>query len=369
MSEKGPPDRALVEAIISDLPGGVLMTDPAGRIVHANAAAARILGQSREALLGTGLARLRPELGAMLGTATKAEIELPAEGETGARTIGFSSSRISDRGADLGMLVSFADITADIVRRRDKAHQHRLADLGKVVASVAHEIRNPIFAISSLSQLLADEEAIVADDDLTLMVGKIRAEAIRVARLLEDLLAFGRDRPLDPREVDVVAEIDELVTDLRDVVSRAERDVNVPVSLQVADALRAAPKVWIDPDALRRVVVNLVRNARRAVAQKMTEASSDGVPGRVIVRADRDEDLVIAVDDDGIGIDPEHRDKIFEAFFSRDPKGTGLGLAIVRRLLEQLGGTIDVTSEPGRGTTITIRVPAPEAPRDARLRR
>ncbi len=369
MGDRRASDRALVEAVISDLPGGVLMTDPAGRIVHANAAAARILGRSREALLGTGLARLRPELGAMLGTASKAEIELPAEGEAPARTIGFSSRRISDRGADLGMLVSFADITDDLARRRDKAHQHRLADLGKVVASVAHEIRNPIFAISSLSQLLADEEAIEADEDLSLMVGKIRAEAIRVARLLEDLLAFGRDRPLSPREFDVVADLDELVTDLRDVVSRAEREVNVPLSLQVGDALRAAPKAYLDPDALRRVVVNLVRNARRAVAQKMTEESSDGALGRVVVRADRDPALVIAVDDDGIGIDPEHREQIFEAFFSRDPKGTGLGLAIVRRLLDQLGGTIDVASEPGRGTTITIRVPAPEPPRSARLRR
>lgn len=366
MGDNRASDRALVEAVISDLPGGVLMTDPAGRIVHANAAAARILGHDRESLLGRGLAQVRSELAAMQGTASKAEIQLPATAEAPARTIGFSSRRISDRGADLGMLVSFADITADLAERRDEAHQHRLADLGKVVASVAHEIRNPVFAISSLSQLLADEEAIEVDDDLSLMVGKIRAEAIRVSRLLEDLLAFGRDRPLSPRQVDVVAEIEELVADLRDVVSRAEREVNVPLSLEVGDGLRREPRAWLDPEAVRRVVVNLVRNARRAVAQKMTEEDSNLELGRVVVRADRGAQLVIAVDDDGIGIDPEHREQIFEAFFSRDPKGTGLGLAIVRRLLDQLGGTVELTSTPGAGTCVTIRVPTPQGPRGGR---
>jgi PAS domain S-box-containing protein len=357
MSERTPADQALIDAVISDLPGGVLMIDPQGRIVDANPAAARILGRRVEDLAGQALPAIRKELAVMLQTASKAEVELPDPAGGSSRTLGFTSRRVASAGVELGMVISFADITADLARQRRRAHQHRLADLGKVVASVAHEIRNPIFAISSLSQLLADEDAIVADDDLALMIGKIRAEASRVARLLEDLLAFGRDRPLSPRPVDIVAELQELVTDLGEVVPRAEGDVGVAVSLRVGPALAAAPVIQIDPDALRRVVVNLVRNGRRAVAQRIEAEQGEGSTGAVVVTVDADDGLLVTVSDDGIGIPPEHLPEIFEAFFSRDPKGTGLGLAVVRRLVDQLGGHLDLQSHVGHGTKVTLRVP------------
>jgi signal transduction histidine kinase len=148
------------------------------------------------------------------------------------------------------------------------------------------------------------------------------------------------------------------VADLAEVVTRAERDVPVPVSLRIGAGLRAAPRVWIDPDALRQVVVNLVRNARRAVAQR----GSGPVTGGVTVSVDREAALVLRVDDDGIGMEAEVLPRAFDAFFSRDPKGTGLGLAVVRRLLDQLGASIELASRPGAGTRVTVRIPVPEKP-------
>lgn len=350
-------ERALVEAVIRDLPGGVLTTDAAGRIVHANRAAARILGAQVEALVGRALGEIEPELLAMLGTASKAEVELPDPEGGPPRVVGFTSRRIAT-----GMVVSFADITAEKAKRRQQDHARRLADLGQVVASVAHEIRNPVFAITSLAQVLRDEDPVAADAELTLIVDKIRDEASRVSRLVEDLLAFGRERPLRLRAVDVVAELEGIVADLRDILPQVEADAPVPLSLEVGEGLRAAPVFQTDGDALRSIAVNLVRNARRAVAERMTR---DHRPGQVRVGLARaDGLLVLEVVDDGVGIAGDDLPRIFEAFYSRDPKGTGLGLAIVRKLADQLGARIAVDSTPGKGTSVRVRMPP--APKERR---
>ena len=370
MSMPSDADRALVQAVIRDLPGGVLTTDAAGRIVHANLAAARILGSDPESLVGRPLAEIDPELQAMLGTASKSEIELPDPTGGPPRVVGFSSRRIAAEVGNVpsGMVVSFADITAEKALQREQDHARRLADLGQVVASIAHEIRNPVFAITSLAQVLQGEDPVAKDPELAIIVQKIRDEAARVSRLVEDLLAFGRERPLSPREVDVVAELEGLVADLRDVVPRVDIDVPVPVLLQVTDDLRAAPIRHTDPDALRSIVVNLVRNARRAVAERVSREGGSGEVRVGLSTAGRM--LVVEVVDDGVGIAPDDLPRIFEAFFSKDPKGTGLGLAIVRKLVDQLAGRITVDSTVGhteeqtrgglgRGTTVRLRLPAP----------
>ena len=173
-------------------------------------------------------------------------------------------------------------------------------------------------------------------------------------------MAFGRERDPNPRRVDVVREIEEALADLRTVLPRVE-GIRVPLRLLVAPSLRSEPHWVVDADSLRQVVVNLVRNAWRAVVMR-SGASSDGL---VEIRMSHHGDehgvpwLEVAVTDNGIGIPAELRKKIFEAFYTRDPKGTGLGLAVVRRLMQQLAGTIRLHSEVDRGSTFVMRVPPP----------
>lgn len=356
-------ERTLVDAVISDLPGGVLVINAEGKVVHANRTARRILTDSDDPepppLAGRVLQEIWKPLEAMRRSAHKAEIVLPSTmpGRT-ARIIGFSSRPLVEAGA---MVVSFADITDQRAREQEDEHRRRLADVGKVVSSVAHEIRNPVFAISSLTQVLREEERILAEPELRRVVDKILMETGRIARLVEDLLAFGRERELSPRRVDVVREIEEALADLRKVLPKTKR-VRVPMRLYVAPSLRAEPHWVVDADSLRQVVVNLVRNAWRAVVLR------DGLDrnGRVEIRMSHHGDehgvpwLEVAVLDNGIGIPAELRKKIFEAFYTRDPKGTGLGLAVVRRLMKQMEGTIRLHSEVGRGTTFVVRVPPGE---------
>jgi signal transduction histidine kinase len=353
-------ERTLVDAVISDLPGGVIVIDREGKIVHANRTARRILIGSEDeeelqAVAGRILQEIRAPLDAMRREADKAEIVVPpvVAGEA-ARIIGFSSRPLVEAGF---MVVSFADITDQRVREREDEHRRRLIDMGKVVSSVAHEIRNPVFAISSLTQVLRSEERIQGEVELVRVVDKILAETGRIGRLVEDLLAFGRERDLVPRRVDVVREIEEAIADLRNVLPQVE-GLRVPLRLQVSSALQAEPFWVLDTDAFRQVVVNLVRNAWRAVV--MRGGSSDG---RVEIRMAHHEGehgvawLEVAVIDNGIGIPAELRKKIFEAFYTRDPKGTGLGLAVVRRLMKQMEGTIRLHSEVDRGSTFVVRVP------------
>ncbi len=364
MAESHPRDGAqtLVDAVISELPGGVLVVDRDGRIVHANRTARRILTESTQAepplLAGRQLGEIRSPLAAMQHPAHKAEIVLPSviSGQP-ARIIGFSSRPLVEVGS---MVVSFADITDQRAREREDEHRRRLIDMGKVVSSVAHEIRNPVFAISSLTQVLRDEKIITDDPDLVGVVDKILAETGRIGRLVEDLLAFGRERDLDPRRVNVVEDLEEALADLRKVLPPVD-GARIPMRLQIAPALAAAPHWVLDADALRQVVVNLVRNAWRAVVMR----SDGGRKGLVEIRMAFHEErggpwLEVAVLDNGIGIPAELRKKIFEAFYTRDPKGTGLGLAVVRRLMRQMEGTIRLHSEVDRGTTFVVRVPPPD---------
>lgn len=358
-------ERTLVDAVISELPGGVIVIDHEGKIVHANRTARRILTGSEDELeppsvAGRFLQEIRAPLDAMRRAADKAEVVVPpvVAGEL-ARIIGFSSRPLVEAGF---MVVSFADITHQRARERVDEHRRRLIDMGKVVSSVAHEIRNPVFAISSLTQVLRAEESIQREEELLRVVDKILTETGRIGRLVEDLLAFGRERDLVPRRVDVVQEIEEALADLRNVLPQVE-GLRVPLRLQVAPALRDEPHWVLDTDSFRQVVVNLVRNAWRAVVMR-GGGSSDG---RVEVRMAHHDDehgvawLEVAVIDNGIGIPAELRKKIFEAFYTRDPKGTGLGLAVVRRLMQQLGGTIRLHSEVDRGTTFVVRVPPPSS--------
>ncbi|MCA9711602.1 MAG: ATP-binding protein [Myxococcales bacterium] len=153
-------------------------------------------------------------------------------------------------------------------------------------------------------------------------------------------------------------ETEEALADLRKALPRV-KGLRVPLRLHVAPSLRAEPHWELDTDSFRQVVVNLVRNAWRAVVMRGSPTSDGLVEIRMSHHGDENGVpwLEVAVLDNGIGIPAELRKKIFDAFYTRDPKGTGLGLAVVRRLMKQMGGTIRLHSEIDRGTTFVVRLP------------
>ena len=220
--------------------------------------------------------------------------------------------------------------------------QARLAAIGELAAAVAHEIRNPLGAVSNCVQMLRDSPHLQAEDVELLEI--VSQETTRLAAIVSDFLAFGRPRPpeLAPLELQgLLEETQELL----------QRDPGRTARVRVNLHCPAAPLVVKgDADQLRQVFLNLLVNACDAMAPT-------GGAVEVIAEALRDR-IRVSVADTGPGIPPQALARIFEPFFTTRPHGTGLGLAIVRRILESHGGTIAVASPAGSGAVFTCLLPA-----------
>jgi two-component system sensor histidine kinase PilS (NtrC family) len=211
-----------------------------------------------------------------------------------------------------------------------------------LAASVAHEIRNPLAAISGSAELLASLE--LEDDDARLL-SVIRRESHRLSRLVDDLLAFTRPRPPQMRPVDLAQATREACHAIGTDPAVAEIAIRHEVR---GPAGGAPPRSELDPAQLSQVLWNLLRNAAEALGGKGTI---------VVAVTPGEEEHTIEVSDDGPGIAPEDLERIFDPFFTTKEAGTGFGLAIAHRVVEDNGGTIACRSSPGDGSTFTLRFP------------
>jgi signal transduction histidine kinase len=222
------------------------------------------------------------------------------------------------------------------------AHADQLASLGKLAAGLAHEIKNPLAGIQGALELLREESG---EEATTRLYGEMLAELERVNGILQRLLESGRPAPLRLARTDLARLLAETVELLRPSLRRRRVELR-------AESGPALPEVQMDTAKMRQVLVNLIQNA----AEAMPESG-----GWVAVRASRldPESIVVTVEDDGPGIPTEHLSRLFEPFFTTKFAGTGLGLAISKAIVEQHGGRIEVSSEPGRGATFLLFLPQP----------
>jgi signal transduction histidine kinase len=219
----------------------------------------------------------------------------------------------------------------------------RRATVGDMARQVNHDIRNGLLPIRNVVRHLSE----VAREQPAELAGVFAERHGTLAGgigYLEDLAStYAR---LSPRA-------DRMPTDLNEVARVVVRDVVVPTGAVLRDDLDPTlPLVAGDPVALRRVVENLVVNALQSLNGR----------GEVVVatagrRSERGAQVTLTVSDTGSGMDAEQVERIFEDYFTTKPGGTGLGLSIVRRLLADLGGRVDVESEPGRGTRFRVELP------------
>ena len=249
------------------------------------------------------------------------------------------------------LLTAYAVIFVLVRRGRaleaQAAEAERMATIGTLAAGLAHEIRNPLNSLSLNMQML--EEDLARDPRLgTRRVLSItRGEIGRLERLVTDFLAYARPRPLEPRRV-LAWSLLEHARDLLAGQAAAQR-----IQLRVEDE---APGAWIevDPQQLSQLLLNLTQNAFSACQER-------GRPGKVVLRIRREAGQVaLEVEDNGVGIAAEDRERIFEVFYSTRKGGTGLGLAIARRIAAGHGGEIEVESTPDSGTTMRLWLPEAE---------
>jgi two-component system NtrC family sensor kinase len=224
----------------------------------------------------------------------------------------------------------------------------KLSSLGKLSASIAHEINNPLAGILTFAKLMIRtiEHGPVGEAERRTLVKQlalVQRESERCSAIVRNLLDFARERPLQLKDVDVNHVVEEVFS----LVSNQTAILGVEVTKDLA----RVPMVEADFGQLRQAFINIVING--------IEAMGKGGTMKVSTRPLPEQDgLEIVFQDDGPGIPPELQQKIFDPFFTTKEKGTGLGLSVVYGIVERHKGRVTVESEPGKGTRFTIRLPA-----------
>jgi two-component system sensor histidine kinase/response regulator len=240
-----------------------------------------------------------------------------------------------------------------IVRERTEQllQSEKIATMGSLLAGVAHELNNPLAVVLGQTHLLRES---TQEPRIAAGIEKIMTGAERCVRIVQNFLALARQQPPERGPVG----LNGLVGDSLELLAYELRNDNVEVVLSLADDL---PMLWADSHQLQQVLVNMVTNAHHAVRQRPADA-------RMITITTRSDSALrrvhIEIADTGPGISAEIRGRIFEPFFTTKPvgQGTGLGLSLCRGIVEEHGGTINLESEPGRGTKFDITLPVTVRP-------
>jgi two-component system NtrC family sensor kinase len=240
------------------------------------------------------------------------------------------------------------DRTAALRTAQDQLiRSEKLSSLGKLSASIAHEINNPLAGILTFAKLLVRTLDAGTPDDATRRtlvknLHLVEREAERCTAIVRNLLDFARERPLAVAEIDPAGVVDEALQLLANQLGIQ--------NVRVERNSQPLPRVDGDFGQLRQAIVNVIMNACEAMALggKLTIDMSVVEGGR---------EVELAIGDSGPGIPPEVMAHVFDPFFTTKAKGTGLGLSVVYGIVERHGGHIDLTSEPGKGTRVAIRLP------------
>ena len=238
------------------------------------------------------------------------------------------------------LALAFNQMTRNLQRSRDKLIQaERLATAGKMSASFAHEIRNPLSSMRMLSQLLMQKQEMAAEHRQSLQY--ILEEIERIDTIVKGLMDFARPSTLNLAQ-------QPLEPTLQAVLSLMEANLTHHQIQLVLESAPDLPDFQFDSDKIKQAFMNVLLNAMEAMPQG----------GTLTVATLKLEDGVsIKVADMGVGIPETDIEHLFEPFFSRKDKGTGLGLANVKRILEEHGGTVEIESTLGKGTTVSMWLP------------
>ena len=279
-----------------------------------------------------------------LAAITSAMREMAKTGDLGRRIA--LSGRWDDEDAVV-LVRTFNALTEAALRfQREAALRDRLSALGRLSTVIAHEVRNPLMIIKGSLRSLRRADLPVADVEEA--VKDIDHQVIRLNLIVDDVLDFARPVRLEYGPADLPAVC-------RDAAAAALSGDGAPLlHIEGGDGLGA---VVTDADRLRTALVNVLGNAREAVAA--AGSASDGAPIVLSLARTAAGPVAITVRDRGIGIAPADLPHVFEPYFTTKRTGTGLGLAIAKNIVDALGGTLTVTSEVGRGTSITLLVPEP----------
>ncbi len=330
----------------------IQITDASGRMVYVNPAFETASGYSKEELIGRNprilsSGRHSKEFWAVVwkhilsGKIWVGRLENVRKDGLPFFTELVISPIVDSAGKVMGFLGAHRDITEQKILEQQLVRSQKMESIGTLAAGLAHEVGNPLTAISSLVQVL---ERTSTDEFAREKLQLIDNQVVRITKIIRNLVDFSRPSVNVVKETD----INKVIKDALNIVEYGKRVKNIEFSLELAEELS---RIHAVPDQLTQVFINLLINAIDSL---------DGKPGKISVHTfERDHIVHVEVRDNGKGIPEEYREKIFEPFFTTKEvgKGTGLGLWVSYGIIRTFGGEVSVESAVGKGTKFTITFP------------
>jgi PAS domain S-box-containing protein len=343
--------RALLDAIIDEVKEDILLLDKRGHIVDLNKNAYERLGKPKRELLGLHFWEYDD-------ACRRSDAECPFR-----KTVneGVKADAVYTRVDDDGRLQYFriytypifdeaGELTHVVEMRRDITNRtrmenrlqqsERLAAIGELSTYIAHEIRNPLFAIGGFANSLLRSDNL--GDGERDKVRIILDESRRLDGILKSILNFSR--PTQAREAEV--DVNEVVRGTMEVMGLGCKQQGICMHRRLSPDLARAKG---DPELLKQCLINMIKNS--------VEAMDEGGGDLTVTTFMDDNFIVVRVEDTGRGIPEDIQPKVFNPFFSTKDKGSGLGLAMTKKIVDELGGRVELDSAPGRGTTISLFLP------------
>ncbi len=320
------------EKVFVSINSGIIVVNESGSVMTANPYALKKLELSDGEVIGTDFESLLPGiLGSSSGIQGEGHFRLKNDREI---CIGYSVSNL-DSDSQPGKIFLFRDITEIVTLRKDLRRKEYFSTIGKMASWIAHEVRNPVFAIASLARILLKESK---DENQRKFVNSILKESNTLNLFVDDLLLYGKPLELKLEKTSVGAFLAEIAEGLKYYASEAGGVIVIgPIENELF--------VEMDHERIKQVFYNLIKNSLEAGADTVNvDAEING--GMV----------VFSLKDNGKGIKPSEMPEMFTPFFTTKKSGTGLGLPICKKIVEEHGGTIQIANELVNGVGIVIEL-------------
>ncbi len=327
------------EMVLENIADGIIVTDDKKVISVFNKSSEIIFKRSADELLNKNVSVLGPKIdeiftSALLMDSYNSEINYDDN-----RLLSIHTSRVANRDENWAIAI-IRDITEAKMIEENLRRTEQLTTMGKLASAVAHEIRNPLNAISMSAQRLGREFVTDNKEKYEELIGMIKSESNRLNRIIEEFLKFARPPKLNRQPTNIDQLLDETVS----LIDSQIKSASIGITKNYSNIGN-----WnVDKEQMKQVILNLLLNA--------IEAMPEG--GEITINAqDVDNTLLIEISDAGKGIPEENIPRIFDLYFTTKDTGTGLGLSIAQRIIIEHGGWITVNSTPGKGTTFKISIP------------
>jgi PAS domain S-box-containing protein len=355
--------RENIEQVMAGMDDGLILFTRDARAVLVSPSVGKFLGVPREALLGRRVSEIFPAghplqkalgiQGDLLRPVDSVEAEQPGRGGVSVSRMSVSVHVVADRASSgaMGALVTLRDLDSFERLGTDLATSERLSALGRVTTGVAHEVKNPLNAMSTWLAVLKAKLPSAGDTppEVREAVGVLESEIHRLDRVVKTFLDFARPVEPDFTELPLQSLLEEVAAVARPQCQRAAVELAVHLPAEPAHVLA-------DHQLLMQALLNLLLNAVEAISG--APASPSRGSGRVEIRlAVAGENAEIRVADNGPGIPHDKQARVFQLFFTTRKGGSGIGLATAYRIVQLHGGSIDFTSLPNQGTSFRIQLP------------